>query len=138
MPRCGGLLYIGDTCRRCVAPAAFISFDSATAFFVSFEPAPAPLGTLPSASSTVISTTRRCSAGVIVTASPVEPQGTRKCMPSAICQSTSARNAFSSRSPLLVKGVTSAVPQPFSLSAILASQREERPTVLSQPTRPSL
>ena len=23
MPRCGGLLYIGETCRACVAPASF-------------------------------------------------------------------------------------------------------------------
>ena len=60
---------------------------------VSFEPAPATTGTRPAACSTVISTTRRCSSGVIVAASPVEPHGTRKWMPSAICQSTSARSA---------------------------------------------
>src|SRR5258705_487882 len=40
MPRCGGLLYIGATCRRCVAPASRMASDSVIAFFVSLEPAP--------------------------------------------------------------------------------------------------
>src|ERR671932_130436 len=39
MPRCGGLLYIGETCSRWVAPAERISFDIATARRVSFDPA---------------------------------------------------------------------------------------------------
>src|SRR5688500_19573180 len=117
MPRWGGLLYIGETCSRCVAPAAFISFERATAFAVSLEPAPATTGTRPFTCSTVSSTTRRCSAGLIVTASPVDPHGTRKSIPSAICQSISPRSAFSSSAPSLVNGVTSAVPHPLSFSA---------------------
>jgi hypothetical protein len=56
----------------------FISFDIAIARVVSFEPAPATTGTRPATASTVISTTRRCSAGVIVAASPVDPHGTTK------------------------------------------------------------
>src|SRR5213075_368299 len=138
MPRCGGLLYDGDVCNRCVAPAAFISFESATAFAVSLEPAPAAMGTRPFVCSTVISTTRRCSAAVIVTASPVEPHGTRKWIPCSICQSTSCRSAPSSSAPSLVNGVTSAVPHPFSFSAMAVPQhiRHRENTVLAdQPLR---
>ena len=51
------------------------SRESAIAFRVSFEPAPATTGTRPRACSTAISTTRRCSSSVIVAASPVEPHG---------------------------------------------------------------
>ena len=112
MPRCGGLLYIGDVCSRCVAPISFISFDSAIAFAVSFDPAPATTGTRPFTCSTVISTTRRCSSIVIVAASPVLPQGTRKWMPSSICQSMRARNALSSSVLFELNGVTIAVPHP--------------------------
>jgi hypothetical protein len=48
----------------------------------------------------------------MVAASPVDPQGTTKWTPLVICQSTKARSERSSMSPDLVKGVTSAVPQP--------------------------
>src|SRR6185437_2451931 len=43
-PRCGGLLYIGLTCTRCVAPALCISRDCAMARAVSLDPAPASTG----------------------------------------------------------------------------------------------
>jgi len=114
IPRCGGLLYIGEACSRCVAPAASISRDRAIAFLVSFDAAPATTGTRPAVCSTVIRTTRRCSSTVIVAASPVDPQGTTKWTPLAICQSTKDRRERSSISPDWVNGVTSAVPQPVS------------------------
>ena len=44
------------------------------------------------ASSSVISTTRRCSARVSVGLSPVVPQGTRKLMPASICRRTRRRS----------------------------------------------
>jgi hypothetical protein len=50
----------------------------------------------------------------MVAASPVDPQGTTKWTPLAICQSTNERSERSSISPDFVKGVTSAVPQPVS------------------------
>jgi len=50
----------------------------------------------------------------MVAASPVEPHGTRKCTPLAICQSTNERNERSSISSDFVNGVTRAVPQPVS------------------------
>ena len=46
--------------------------------------------------------------------SPVVPTGTRPLVPSAICQSTRSRNAFSSTEPFL-NGVTSAVNDPRNL-----------------------
>src|SRR5215208_168834 len=140
MPRWGGLLYIGETCSRCVAPAASISFDVWIARWVSFEPAPAITGTRPPARSTTASTTARCSYGSMVAASPVEPQGTRNWTPSAICQSTSLSRAAPSSSPWAVNGVTSAVPHPVIRFAATWSLREnvrhrEHAAAADQPAR---
>src|SRR5438128_2024701 len=57
------------------------------------------------------STTRLCSSWDSVGLSPVVPTGTRPLVPSAICQSTRARNAVSSTESCL-NGVTSAVNDP--------------------------
>ena len=54
-------------------------------------PAPATTGTRPFASSTTTRTARTRSAEVMVTASPVVPQGTRPAVPPASCWRTSAR-----------------------------------------------
>ena len=62
------------------------------------------------------------SAGVSVGFSPVVPIGTRKCTPASICRRPSRRTAASSRLPLLVNGVTSAVPHPVNGVLILDSQ----------------
>ena len=67
---------------------------------VSYPPAPARIGTRPSASSTRISTIRSRSASVSVGLSPVVPTGTRKWMPASICRRPSRRTAASSRLPL--------------------------------------
>src|SRR4051812_1898026 len=77
-------------------------------------------GTLPAAWSTHHSTARLCSSCERVGLSPVVPTGTRPLVPSASCQSTRPRNAFSSSvSPL--NGVTSAVkdPRKFVLADML-------------------
>src|SRR3954451_13168576 len=65
------------------------------------------------------STTRLCSSWLRVGLSPVVPTGTSPCVPSAICQFTSARNADSSSEPFL-NGVTKAVndPRKFVLAAM--------------------
>ncbi len=89
-----------------------MSRDCAIARRVSFDPAPATTGTRPATCSTVISTTRQCSAGVSVTASPVVPQGTTKSMPSVTCHSTNRRSAVSSTAPSPLNGVSNAVPHP--------------------------
>ena len=68
---------------------------------VEFDPAPAITGTRPRACSTHHSTTCMCSSWDSVGLSPVVPTGTRPLVPSAICQSTRSRNAFSSREPFL-------------------------------------
>src|SRR5262245_54007605 len=60
------------------------------------------------------STTCRCSSCDKVGLSPVVPTGTSPLVPSAICQSTRPRKAFSSTEPL-AKGVTSAVNEPLKL-----------------------
>src|SRR5580700_11532184 len=60
------------------------------------------------------STTRWCSSCDSVGLSPVVPTGTSPQVPSAICQSTSPRNACSSSEPFL-NGVTSAVKEPLKL-----------------------
>src|SRR5215813_12262836 len=70
-------------------------------------------GTRPLASSMHHSTTRLCSSWLSVGLSPVVPTGTRPCVPSAICQFTSERNAASSSEPFL-KGVTRAVNDPLN------------------------
>src|SRR5712671_6754732 len=57
------------------------------------------------------STTRLCSSWDSVGLSPVVPTGTRPLVPSAICQSTKARNPDSSTESCL-NGVTSAVNDP--------------------------
>ena len=67
-----------------------------------------------SAWSTHHSTTCLCSSCDSVGLSPVVPTGTRPLVPSAICQSTMSRNAFSSSEPFL-NGVTSAVKEPRKL-----------------------
>src|SRR5689334_25095906 len=84
------------------------------ASLVELEPAPATTGTRPRASSMHHSTTSWCSSCESVGLSPVVPTGTRPLVPSAICQSTRSRNAFSSSEPLL-NGVTSAVNEPLKL-----------------------
>src|SRR5262249_3014387 len=61
------------------------------------------------------STTCMCSSCDSVGLSPVVPTGTRPLVPSAICQATSARKAFSSSAPSLLNGVTSAVNDPRKL-----------------------
>src|SRR5215469_14997966 len=71
-------------------------------------------GTRPRACATHHSTTSLCSLWDSVGLSPVVPTGTRPLVPSAICQSTRARKAFSSTDPFL-NGVTSAVNEPRNL-----------------------
>src|ERR1700744_5892410 len=82
------------------------------ASLVELEPAPAITGTRPLASSMHHSTPRLCSSWFSVGLSPVVPTGTRPCVPSAICQLTSARKAASSSEPFL-NGVTRAVNEPL-------------------------
>src|SRR5207237_10106296 len=60
------------------------------------------------------SATCSCSLWLSVWLSPLVPTGTRPLVPSAICQSTRSRNAFSSTEPFL-NGVTSAVKEPRNL-----------------------
>ncbi len=62
-------------------------------------------------------TTWRCSSCDSVGDSPVVPTGTSPVVPSAICHSTNARKAFSSKRPLFSNGVTSAVSEPLSMSS---------------------
>ena len=62
---------------------------------------PAITGTRPLACSTHHSTTCLCSSCESVGLSPVVPTGTRPLVPSAICQSTRSRKAFSSTAPFL-------------------------------------
>src|SRR6185369_3723575 len=93
------------------APRAAMALDRSTALCVSLLPAPARTGTLP-ASSIVIATTRFCSSTVMVAASPVVPQGTSTSMWASTWRRTRRRRAGSSRAPVLVNGVTSAVPAP--------------------------
>src|SRR5436190_11294130 len=57
---------------------------------------------------------RSRSASVSVGFSPVVPHGQRKWTPASICRRASRRTAASSRSPLRVNGVTSAVPTPVN------------------------
>src|SRR5258705_5469155 len=87
---------------------------SSIASAVEFEPAPAITGTRPFACSTHHSTTCPCTSCDKVGLSPVVPTGTKPSVPSAICQSTRPRKAFSSSAPL-PKGVTSAVNEPRKL-----------------------
>src|SRR5438105_12952730 len=100
------------------APRAAMARARSTAVAVSLLPAPARTGTLPPASSSVMETTRFCSSAVMVTLSPVVPQGTSRSMRASTCRRTSRRRAASSRAPDLVKGVTSAVPAPAKERAI--------------------
>src|SRR5262245_2083747 len=60
------------------------------------------------------STACLCSSCDKVGLSPVVPTGTSPLVPSAICQSTISRKAFSSSTPFL-NGVTSAVKEPRKL-----------------------
>src|SRR5262245_47450734 len=72
------------------------------------------------------STTCRCSSCDSVGLSPVVPTGTRPSVPSAICQSTRPRKAFSSSEPL-AKGVTSAVNEPLKLVLAVMIRSSESP-----------
>src|SRR5437868_4053160 len=106
---CGGLLYVGDACSRCVALIFVISFEVAIVCAVLFELAFVTIGTRFRAWSTTISTTRRCSLVFSVCVSFVELYGTRKWIFSLICYSTRSRSATLSMVPLVVNGVMSAV-----------------------------
>ncbi len=86
---------------------------------VLLEPAPAITGTRPAATSTQTFTTSRCSRWESVGDSPVVPTGTSPFVPSAICHSTNARKAFSSKRPSEVNGVTSAVKEPLNMTSNL-------------------
>src|SRR5690349_7255102 len=105
--------------RRASAPAASAWLDRSIASAVLLEPAPAMTGTRPFASSTQTSTTLLCSAWLSVGLSPVVPTGTRPCVPSAICQLTRSRKAFSSNVPSR-NGVTKAVNEPLNLAFDIA------------------
>src|SRR5215831_12767995 len=71
-------------------------------------------GTRPRASAMHHSTTCLCSSWESVGLSPVVPTGTRPLVPSSICRTTRARNAFSSIVPFW-NGVTKAVNDPRKL-----------------------
>src|SRR6185436_1764452 len=81
---------------------------------VELEPVPAMTGTRPRATEMQSSVTRRCSSWLNVGDSPVVPQGTTPWVPSVICQSTKASNAFSSTFPLR-NGVISAQIEPLNM-----------------------
>ena len=81
---------------------------------VQFEPVPAITGTRPAVASMQTSTMRRCSAWFSVGDSPVVPHGTRASVPWLICQSISARNAYSSNAPSL-NGVIKATIEPLNI-----------------------
>src|SRR5579885_634990 len=113
------------------APIASISRASSITSAVLYPPAPASTGTLPEASSNVISTTRRCSRRVRVGFSPVVPQGTRKWIPASTWRRTKRRRAGSSRLKSRRNGVTSAVPQPRNLitASQLATAKNRQPNL---------
>src|SRR5271169_2502644 len=100
-------------------PIAANSRPSAITSAVLYPPAPASTGTRPFASSTVISTTRKCSSCVSVGLSPVVPHGTRKSIPASIWRLISARSVDSSSEPSRQNGVTSAVPVPVNMVFLL-------------------
>src|SRR5712691_7683171 len=100
------------------APSAAMARVRSTATRVSLLPAPASTGTSP-ASSSVMATTRFCSSALMVTLSPVVPHGTSTSMRASTCRRTRRRRAASSRAPVLVNGVTSAVPAPANERAIV-------------------
>src|SRR3954470_15515556 len=100
------------------APRAAMALARSTTARVSLPPAPASKGTLPPDSSSVIATTRAFSSALMVTLSPVVPQGTSTSMRASTCRRTRRRRAGSSRDPVLVNGVTSAVPAPANERAI--------------------
>src|SRR5579875_3673623 len=107
-----------------LAPMASNSRAISITCVVLLPPAPAITGTRPRASSSVISTTRFCSALVSVGLSPVVPQGTKKLMPASTWRRTSRRSASSSNEKSGRNGVTSAVPHPVNICRLL------RPAVL--------
>src|SRR5215469_888761 len=117
--------------RAASAPTSRTRAIPSMVFEVLLLPAPATTGTLPFASSTTTRTARACSAALIVTASPVVPQGTRPAVPPASCWRTSARYASSSSAPPR-NGVASAVIDPWSFMApaTLSSGRLAAPEVL--------
>src|SRR5579884_279646 len=119
------------------APIASISRASSITSDVLYPPAPASTGTLPEASSNVISTTRRCSRRVRVGFSPVVPQGTRKWIPASTWRRTKRRRAGSSRLKSRRNGVTSAVPQPRNLitASQLATAKYRHPAAPLAPSR---
>src|SRR5689334_12934860 len=100
-------------------PRVSSSWASSMTSWVLYPPAPPSTGTLPLASSSVISMTRRCSLRVRVGLSPVVPQGTRKLMPASIWRRTRERSVGSSREKSFLNGVTNAVPHPVNMYHLL-------------------
>src|SRR5262249_11462664 len=96
------------------APASSAPRVRRIASAVELEPVPAITGTRPRAARTTWRTISTCSSCVSVADSPDEPQGTRPCVPPAICISTRSASAFESIAPLR-KGVTSAVSEPVNI-----------------------
>src|SRR5579863_5463257 len=84
-----------------------------TASAVALDVAPATIGTRPSVTSMVTSTTRSHSSLLSVGVSPVVPQGTRKPIPETTCHSTNSRRRFSSKLWSALNGVIKAVPHPL-------------------------
>src|SRR5712692_7237770 len=117
-----GLLYIGETERIPLAPAAAASRAQKTALAVWLPPAPAKMDTRPPAALTTAAVTALRSEPERVADSPVVPQGTRKSIPCSICQSTSLSRAPKSIRPFSSKGVIRAVPHPLhSTRALVAA-----------------
>jgi hypothetical protein len=75
-----------------VAPTFLANFDSSMASCVELAPAPAMMGMRPAACSTQTRMTSPCSSTLTVADSPVVPTATMQSVPSATCQSTSARS----------------------------------------------
>src|SRR3712207_4770070 len=98
------------------------------------EPVPATTGTLPFATRTTVSTTRRSSASLIAGVSPVVPQGTRPLTPCSIWNSTMFSRASTSTSPFL-KGVTRAVNVPLNISLLQLEVPVKLPDRLFDPLR---
>ena len=69
----------------------------------------------------------------MVDASPVVPQGTRTSIPPSTWRRTRRRSAASSRSPLRVNGVTSAVPAPANDTGMVRSFEAARLSGRSRP-----
>src|SRR5262245_14975650 len=96
------------------------------------------MGTCPPTSATRSSTMRTRSASVKVGLSPVVPTGTRKWMPASTCRRPSRRTAASSRLPVLVNGVTRAVPQPVNGVLMFDLVLDTQHVLHGEPTAPAL